>query len=83
MMKSGFHHGNNFGRWNTEGTRKHQNRFQRGLSQGSFQHRDVSAIQPSIECDSLLSFTRAGTEFPKNPTKCLFDRFPRAHGGGA
>lgn len=81
MMKPGFHHGDNLGSRNAKGTRERQNRFQRWLSQGTLQHRDVGAIQASIKRDGLLSLTRAGTEFPKNLAKYLFDRRPLSHEG--
>lgn len=79
MMNPCFHHGDNFRGRNTKGTRKYQHGFQRRLSQSTLKHRDVGAIQTSIESNDFLSFTRAGAEFPKNVTKHLFDCRPLSH----
>ena len=73
MMKLGFHYGDDLGGGNAKATREEQNRFQRWLSQAPLQHRDVGAIQTSIERHCLLCFARAVAEFPKNPSKYLLD----------
>src|SRR5450759_3575900 len=81
MMNLGFNHGDNFGGRNPEGMGERQQRFQRWLPKAAFQHRDIGAIQPSIECNRLLSFARTCTEFPKNLAKYLFDCRPLFHAG--
>lgn len=79
MMNAGFHHSNNLRGRYAKGARKNQNGFQRRLTQGTFQHRDVSAIQTGIEGNCFLGLTRTGAKLAKNLPKCLLDCHPSFH----